>query len=134
VDVNESALPSRKLLQVEIELRLNGAEPDRAGLDPTADIGQEISGVGQRKRNAVALEIRPQASPIPRKVRLTRRRWIVRVDRLAPRLGRKHVRCGGQGDCAAGQGEKASCPRPVPLGSKHVTSALARKFAQLPQH
>ena len=134
VDVDQPALPSCKLLQVEIELRLDGAERDRAGLDPTADVSKEIGSVGQRKRNAVALEVRPQASPIPRKVRLTCRRWIVRVDRLAPRLGRKHVRCGGQGDCATGQSEKASCPRPVPLGSKHVTSALAGKFAQLPRH
>ena len=65
VDVHEPALPSRKLLQVEIELRLDGAEPDRAGLDPAADIGQEIGGVGQRKGDAVALEIGPQACPNP---------------------------------------------------------------------
>jgi len=91
VDVDQPTLPSRKLLQVEVELRLDSPEPDRAGLDPAADISQEISGVGERKRNAVAFEIRPQPASITRKVRLTCRRWIVRVDRLAPRCGRKRV-------------------------------------------
>jgi len=34
MDVDQPALPPGKLLQIKVELRLDGAEPYRAGLDP----------------------------------------------------------------------------------------------------
>ena len=46
MDVDEPALPAGKLLQVEIELRLDGAKPDSASFDPAANVSQEIGGVG----------------------------------------------------------------------------------------
>jgi hypothetical protein len=42
--MKQAALPPSKLLQIEIELRLEGAEADRAGLDPAADVGEDIRG------------------------------------------------------------------------------------------
>jgi hypothetical protein len=53
------ALPPGELLQVEVELWLDGAEPDCAGLDPAAEVGQEVGRIGERQDHAVALEIGP---------------------------------------------------------------------------
>ena len=61
-----STLPPCKLLQVEVDLRLEGPEPDRAGLDPAADIGQEVAGVVEGDGDALTFEIGPQPTPIPR--------------------------------------------------------------------
>ena len=61
-------LPSQKLLQVEVDLRLKDSDCRRAGLDPAAHIGQEIVGVAKGKGHAKALKIRPDATPIARQV------------------------------------------------------------------
>jgi hypothetical protein len=42
VDVDAVTLPPQKLLQVEVDLRLEDSDQDRTVLDPAADIGQEI--------------------------------------------------------------------------------------------
>ena len=91
MDVEEPALPPRKLLQIEVELRLDGAEPYRTGLDPAADVRQQIGRVGEREGDAIALKIRPQPTPIAGKVSLTRRSRIIRMYRLTPRLGCNNV-------------------------------------------
>jgi len=44
--MHQPALPAGKLLQVEIELWLDGAKPNSASFDSAADVGQEIGGVG----------------------------------------------------------------------------------------
>ena len=91
MDVEEPALPPRKLLQIEVELRLDGAEPYRTGLDPAADVRQQIGRVGEREGDAIALKIKPQPTPIAGKVSLTRRSRIIRMYRLPPRLGCNNV-------------------------------------------
>jgi hypothetical protein len=65
-------------LQVEVDLWLKDPDPDRAGLDSAADIGQEIVGVADSKGDAEALKVGPQSTPIAGQVRLARRRRIVR--------------------------------------------------------
>jgi hypothetical protein len=103
VHMDEPALPADKLLQVEVELWLHGAKPDRASLDPTAEVGKEIGRVGERQRDAVALEIRPQPAPITGEVGLACRSRIVRAYAVGQNFGRKHLRCTDQGHDAAGQ-------------------------------
>jgi hypothetical protein len=56
VDVNAIALQARQFLQVEIKLRLERAEPDRAGFDPAADIGEQIVGIGECERDATIIK------------------------------------------------------------------------------
>jgi hypothetical protein len=68
VDMDSIPLPAQKLLQVEVDLRLEDTDHRSAGLDPAAHIGQEIVGVAEGKGDALALKIRSLATPIARRV------------------------------------------------------------------
>jgi hypothetical protein len=63
-DVDSPTLPPHEPVQIEIELWLEDPEHDRAGLDPSADVGQEIVGIAESDGDAEALEIGPQPTPI----------------------------------------------------------------------
>jgi hypothetical protein len=96
------AVPAGKLLQIEVDLRLEGAEPGRAGLDAAADIGQKIGGVVQRKDDTLALKRGPQPIPIPSQILLTTRGGIIRPLRLSEGLRRKAVARSGKSERAEG--------------------------------
>jgi hypothetical protein len=69
VDVKPASLQPHELLQIDIELWLEDPDPDGAGPDAAAHIGEEIVGVREREGEALALEIGPQSPPIAAQIR-----------------------------------------------------------------
>jgi len=68
MNVNAIALKAQQLLQVEIELRLEGSKAYRPGFNPAADVSQEIVRIGKRETDATTVEKRAQTAPIPGQV------------------------------------------------------------------
>src|SRR5262249_23615873 len=62
--VKFATLPSRELVQVEVELRLKNPDRDGARSDPATDVGEEIVGIVEGEGDAVVVEIGPQSTPI----------------------------------------------------------------------
>ncbi len=107
MDVDAVTVPAGKLLQVEIDLGLEGAEPGRAGLDPAGDIGEEIGGVVKGKSDALPLESGPQAIPIAGQILLASRGRIVRALRLTEGLRLEPA-------ARASEGQRGQCQSPAP--------------------
>src|SRR5262245_5389930 len=106
-----AALPARELLQVDVQLRLKDADQHAAGADSATHIREEIVGVAEVEDDALALEVRPQPTPVAGHGGLTGFGLLVRPLRLRP---------GGRGEMTgrAGASQRGNGQRPRPLADR----------------
>jgi hypothetical protein len=116
VGVEFSPVPAHELLQIEIELRLKNSDPDGAGPDSAADIGEKVVGVVERDGDAVAVEIGPQPTPIAGQGGGGRNRGR----RFRPVVLRQGGRVASRSQAGKGQRGRSEGPRPTTSGDCHL--------------
>src|SRR6202023_2586817 len=106
-----------KLFQIDVERRLKNPDSDGAGFDSAMDIRQKVVGIVERKSDAIAIEIRPQAAPIAGQVGLGDFARFARPLHL--RQGRRSEIIG----CRTDQGKRGKSERPSPSTDDHTIAS-----------